>query len=162
MILKQSIKNHFYVLRFTFITTFLFGVGWIYFNFDPDYFKVVGIFIMTFTLPALYLHIEYAIRNAGVVIDITPEKVIVKNNNTNKEYKKSDIIKIIVYKSASLDRQGIPFSQMEYYHFARLITSSGEEIIITCLMCKNVNEVVNILHGVPNVRKKGFCTTFWK
>lgn len=114
IIFKQNINNHLYVLRFTFIITFLFSIGWKYFNFDPDYLKVVGLFIMTFTLPALYLHIEYFIRNAGVVIEINLEKVIVKRNNKKKEYNKSDIIKIIVYKSASLDRQGIPFSQMEY------------------------------------------------
>jgi len=104
MIIKQNLGNHLFVFRFTLETTVILILGWKYFDIDNDYFKVAALFIMPFILPALFLHFEYAIRNAGELIEINSEKITVKKNNEKKEYNRTDITQIIVYKSASLDR----------------------------------------------------------
>lgn len=163
MVLKQTFKNHFIIFEFSLSITILFFIGWWYFEFDRDYLLVVGIFHLLFTIPSLYLHIEYSIRNSGEEIEINPNEIIVRKNGQEKRYSISDLAKIIVYKSASLDKWGMPLTAMEYYRYARLMVKNGEEIIITCLMSRKVDEEVRKLSGVPYARKKGFfCTLSWK
>ena len=164
MILRQTFKNHVVLLEFTItVTVLLIGIWWYFFNFEKDTLVVMGIFHGVFTFPALYLHIEYAMKNAGEEIEISYNEVLVRKHGQERRYNSSDLSKIIVYKSASLDRGGIPLSAMEHYNFARLIAKNGEEIIITCLMSRKVDEEVRQLGGVLYERKKRFfCTTKWK
>lgn len=162
MILKQNIRNHIVVSGYTWImTAILLGV-WRYLNYDPDFLLVGGFFHLLFTIPAIYLHIEYTIRNAGDEIEVTPNEVIVRKNGHERRYNSSDLSKIIVYKSASLDRAGIPFSAMEYYRYARIVTKTGDEIIISCLMILDVEGAVRQLKGVPYERKKRLALLSWK
>lgn len=163
MIYKQNLKNHFLVTGFTWVIMLIFFLGWWYNGFEHDYILVVGLFYLFFTLPAVYLHIEYSIRNFGDEIEIENDRIKGRKNGIYWEFDKSELSKIIIYKSASLDNWGIPFSQMEYYRFARIITKPGDEIIITCLLCLNVDEEVQKLVNIPIQRKKSFfCTTWWK
>lgn len=163
MILKQNFKNHTNSLWFTIVTTLLIVMGWWYFNFDQDYLYVLGLFHVVFTIPALYLHIQYAVRNAFEEIEINPNEIIVKKKGQERRYNSRDLSKIIVYKSASLNKGGMPLSAMECYHYARLELNTGEEIIITCLMTRKVDEEVRKLSGVPCERKKRFfCAINWK
>lgn len=163
MVLMQTLKNHIFSLRFTAISTFLITMGWWYFEFDNDYLFIVGLFHAAFTTPALYLHIEYTLRNGNEEIELSYNEIIVRNTGEERRYSTTDLSKIILYKSASLDRGGIPLSAMEYYHFARIIVKTGEEIVITCLMSCKIDEEIRQLRGVPYERKKSFfCTTIWK
>jgi hypothetical protein len=162
MILKQNLKNHFIISEFTWsMTLILFGAWW-YFDYDPDILLIGGLFHFLFTIPAIYLHISYTIRNAGEEIEITSNEIIVRKNGKEKKYSSSDLSKIIVYKSASLDRAGIPFTAMEYYRYARIVAKTGEEIIITCLMVLDVEGAVKQLTGVSYERKKRLALLSWK
>jgi len=121
------------------------------------------LFCLFFTIPAIYLHIEYSIANFGDKLEIDEEWIKVIRKGIVKKYNRSNLSRIIIYKSASLDKWGIPFSQMEYYRFARIITTNGEEIIITCLLCLNIDEELQKFSDVPTERRKFFfCSTFWK
>lgn len=159
MILRQTFKNHFNVLGFTLTITLILFIIWWYFGFDFDFLVVGGIFHLCFTIPSLYLHFEYAIRNAGEEITINHDEIIVRKNGKEHRYSDTDLAEIILHKSASLDKWGIPFTAMEYYHFARIITQSGEEIIITCLLTPKVEKAVRMLSRVPFERRKSFFCT---
>ena len=162
MILKQSIRNHIIVSGFTWIMTGILFAVWWYLNYDPDFLLIGGLFHLLFTIPAIYLHVEYSIRNAGEEIEINHNEIIVRKNGQERRFTSSDLSKIIVYKSASLDRAGIPFSAMEYYRYARIIAKTGEEIIITCLMVLDLERAVKQLTGVPYERKKRLALLSWK
>ena len=56
----------------------------------------------------------------------------------------------------------MPITAMEYYRYARIITKTGEEIIITCLMTLDLEEAVKELQGVPYERKKRLAFLDWK
>jgi hypothetical protein len=162
MILKQRFKNHIVVSEFTWTSILiLLGIWW-YLDYDSDVLFIGGLFHLVFSIPALYMHVEYSIRNAGEEIEINPNELIVRKNGLEHSYHNSDLAKIIVYKSASLDRGGVPLSAMEYYRYARIITKKGDEIIITCLMVLKVEEAVKTLQGVPYERKKGLAFLFLK
>lgn len=161
MILKQSFKNHLIVAEFTLTTTLMFAGAWWYFEFDPDFLLVIGIFQSLFTIPALYLHIEYYLRNRGEEIEINADEIIVRKNGKEiKRYSSDELEDITVYKSASLDKGGIPLSALESYHFARILAKNKDEIIITCLLApKRVEQAVKQIQGVEYFRFKTLFAT---
>lgn len=163
MILRQTFKNHFLVLWFALVTALTPFVLWWYYDYNFGVLIGTSLFYLFFTVPSLYLHFEYAIKNTGEEITINPDEIIVRKHGKERRYSESDLAEIIVYKSASLDKWGIPFSAMEYYHFARIVTKSGEEIIITCLLTPKVEAVVRRFSRVDYERRKSFfCSIKWK
>jgi hypothetical protein len=157
--MRQNLQNHLKTSAFTWIMTLVFGIGWWYFNFDPDYLKVVGIIHLLATVPALYLHTEYTIKNWNQIINITDNEIEAIKKGSIYSYGKSQVKKIIVVKAASRDRAGIRLTAIESYYYARLVMQNGEEIIITCLMANNIESELSQLRGVPVERiKKGFCS----
>lgn len=154
MILKQSLKNHLFVSGHIWVMTSIFILGWWYFNFDSDYLLVVGCFHLLFTLPAIYLHIEYFIRNRGQKITIEKDEIYISKNGEEYKYNGDDLAKISLYQSASMDSRGIPFTAMDYYGYLRIITKDGKEIIITCLMKRKLMELLYYFPDVPFARHK--------
>lgn len=155
MILRQSFKNHFIVTKFIWVTTLMFvGVLW-YFEFDKDALIIIGIYHSMFTIPAIYLHIEYYLRNQGEEIEINPYEIIVRKNGKEiKRYRSEELEDISLYKSASIDKRGIQLTPSESYHFARITAKNKDEIIITCLLTPKVEEAVKQMKGVDFFRFK--------
>ena len=102
------------------------------------------------------MHIKYLIKNYNVQIEITDTKIIEIKNNKKFFYLKSDINKVILCKSASLDKGGIPFSAMEFYYYIRIVLKSNEEIIITCLLIDDLDKLLSEFQGIKLERKKRF------
>ncbi|WP_344979862.1 hypothetical protein [Compostibacter hankyongensis] len=163
MILKQNLTNHIIVFGFIWSAALMVGLGWYYFRFDTDYIFVMGIFYFIFILPAIYLHIEYYLENRGEEIEIRPNAMTIRRKGVERTFQINELDKIILYKSANLDKFSIPLSAMEYYRYLRIITKGGEQIIVTCLMTRNLEEVIRLFDGVKFERKKSFfCTLKWK
>lgn len=164
MILKQTFRNHLAALEFTFIINILSIImGYLVFAFDPAFWISLTGFNALFTFPALYLHLEYVLANSGVEIEISSDRITIRKQGKEQSFDTSELSKITVYKSANMDSWGIPFTAVEYYYYARIETNLGTDIIITCLMTREVEKEVRRLRGVPYTRKKGaFCTLGWK
>ena len=165
MTVRYSIKaiNHLKVTGFLWQTALLIYVAGYFINFDQEIFLVVFAFYSLFAIPSIYLHTEYLIKNGGQAIRIEGDRFVVIQRSKSVDYKFTDMKKVILYKSASLDKGGIPLSPVESYHYARIVTKSNEELIITCLLVPKVDEAINLLKGVKFERKKRpFCTIFWK
>jgi hypothetical protein len=133
-------------------------------EFNKSALTIFGIWFAVLTVPLIYLHLEYYIANRGQEVIIKNEEltVISRKGNANT-FKLTELKKVILYKSASMDKGGIPITPFEIYNYARIITETNEQIIITCLMYPRLEEVINELKGVRRIReKRGFCTLFWK
>ncbi len=154
MVLQQTFKNHIKVAEFTISTTIMFTIGWLYYNLDPDYLLVIGVFQGVVSLPALFNHLEYTIKNFGQKFTINANGFTVEKGNKTITYLADDLSKVTLYKAASLDSWGIPRSPYEYYHFAQFITVTGEEIILTCLLSKNLEDEIKRIKGLKYIRKK--------
>ncbi len=160
--LKLSFVNHLRAASFHIIGTMLMFLFVWFYKFEPNMVFIFTCFWIAYTIPVLYLHAEYTIRNAGEEIEINQNELVVKRNGNELKYKGEDLSKIIVYKSASLD-SWMQFIAAESYFYCRIITNGGEEVIITCLMSRKLDQEVQKLSGVPLERKKGpFCTLMWK
>lgn len=164
MVLRITFKNLLKTTEFILTTALLYvGLMW-YFNFDSSIVIGGGIFYLLFTLPALYLHLEYYFKNRGQEVEVNSTGITVRESNgIERDYNKNELDRIIIYKSASLDRGGIQFTAIESYYYARIIAKTGEEIIITCLLTPKVEEAARQLMGIKYERKKRFfCTLLWK
>lgn len=164
MIMRISTSNQLRVLSYQFMGMIFMFVTLYFLRFNINALIIFGIWFTVLTLPVIYLHIEYYIANRKQEIAIKDDEltVITQNGNTYK-FKFTELSKVILYKSASLDKGGIQFTPIESYHYARIITKSEKQIIVTCLMTPKLEEVVNELKGVQKIRKKRlFCTLLWK
>ena len=118
-------------------------------------------FHLLFSLPAIYMHISYSIRNAGDKIELNSTDLILERKGFIKVFNYREIKRIVVYRSQSINQSGkIP--SINSYQFARLTTKSEDEIIITCLMTLNLEEIISKIPGVTHERKKGFAFLFRK
>lgn len=164
MQLKIKSLYHLRVLYHELSGILLMLVALYFLEFNISAVTIFGIWFAVLTLPVIYLHIEYYLANRGQEVIIKNEELTVISRKGNAyKFKLTELNKVILYKSASLDKGGIPITPFELYNYARIITKSGEQIIITCLMYPKLEEVINELKGVQRIRKKrGFCILSWK
>ena len=89
---------------------------------------------------------------------LSDEIVLHKSTGQVQRVKFSDIEKIILSKSASLDKGGIQFTLIDTYHYARIIPKQGEIIIVTSLIAPDVEAVIKKI-GKYYERKKILFST---
>jgi hypothetical protein len=152
-----SLINHIRVTAFTWQVVLIIYVAAVFLlNANTEEILVGLAFSSIFILPSFYLHGEYWIANYGQIVEIANQSLTITKKGVSKSYSFSEMEKVILYKSASLDKRGIPFSPMEYYNYARIILKSGEEIILTCLLSPKVDKITDQITGVEKERKKSF------
>jgi len=124
-----------------------------------------GLIILTLIslLPVLYLHVEYCFYNRGIQLEIDSyEKkfIYTDKTGTTETFGFDDLSKIIVYMPPHFQSNTmfirIPFDN---YHYAKIITKSGKEIIITSLMARKVQDLVERIRGVSVEKKKRIFTS---
>jgi hypothetical protein len=160
MQLKISLTNQFRVLYHELCVIALMFIILCCFSFNRDLVLIFGIGFILATIPVFFLHFEYYLANRRKEIYLEKNQISIINNNGLTSYYSFDDLEIVIYyKSASMDKGGIPIMPIEPYHFIRIITKSKEQIIITCLMYPNLDKVVAEFNGVRLMRvKRGFCS----
>ncbi len=155
MAYKINFVNHWKALNFFIVSSILILLGCALIDWNSEAVLFVLIFYTILSLPSFYLHLEYYLQNRDQRLEILENEVILhKRNGQVRRYQNQELQKIILYKSASLDRGGIPLTPLDSYHYARIIPKQGEEIIMTCLMSADVEKAVKQIRWVPYERKK--------
>jgi hypothetical protein len=155
MTLRITPGNHLKLMVFHIIGTTLMIITLYFFRFDQGMMRIFLIIWLVYTIPALYLHLEYYFKNRGQQLKILDSEIVFQDRNGDeKSYKPQDLQKIVLYKSASLDKGGLQLSAIESYHYARIIPKQGKEIILTCLMAPDVEKAVKQIRWVSYERKK--------
>ena len=155
MTYKINFTNHWKALDFFFVTSLLILLGCAFTGWNSEAVLFIFLVYSIFFLPSFYLHLEYYLKNRGQRIEILENEVILyERNGKVRRYPNKELQKVVLYKSASLDKGGIPLTPLESYHYARIIPKQGEEIILTCLMASNVEEAIKEIKWVPYERKK--------
>lgn len=159
---KMTFGNHLRVLELLAIVI----IGTILFiwyqnrqnNFDTGLRDALLFFVLLNILPVLYLHIEYYIHNKKTRLEIDSYKqelIYTDKTGTTKIYGFDDLSKILIYMPPHFHSNTmfirVPF---DTYHYARIFTKDGKEIIITCLLARKVNDAVGSIRGVPTEKKK--------
>ena len=159
---KITLGNHLRVLDLLiFILAAILAFAWYQVNqnnLDDSLIDGLVVFALISFLPVLYLHIEYYYYNRGteLEIDVYEKKFIYTNKTGNVEtYFFEELSKIIIYMPPHFHSKAmfgrIPF---DTYHYTKIYTKGGKEIIITCLMARKVLDLVGSIRGVPVEKKK--------
>lgn len=158
-ILQVTIFNHFASLLSLLIACVGITSILVYLRFDPDAVTVFGIGLLIDAIPALYLHIEYWIKNKGEEYEIRDSEIILRKHGKEMTYKNQDIEKIIVYLSPSLYKNSnFHLLAIESYHYAIIKLNTGEELALTCLLAPRMDKTLKQIKGVLfENRKRLFC-----
>lgn len=156
MTLKITLFNHLAALLSSFILMiFIFVVSY-YYDFQEGIVLVLMIALMIDLLPSLYLHAQYFKQNQGFTYKLSKDGIVEYYQATQKIYKKTDIKNIVVIMTPNVYRRSnLHIFSIESYNFAKVVMVDGTEIILTCLLNPNIEEVIKILE-IPYSRKKRF------
>lgn len=161
MKLKVRLRNHFELLWYHLLGTLLAIIAGLLFN-DGDFILILIGWWALLTIPVVFLHVEYYLKNSKYEIDIDSRKIILVRNNYVREYQVGEVQKVVLVRSANIDKSRIKVSGWEPYHYARIIMNNGEEIIITSLLIYKIDKMVALLGKVPIEKHKSmFCTLLW-
>jgi hypothetical protein len=155
MTLEITINNHLTALRFHIIGTVIMVVILYFLHWENSAVTIFSFFWLAYFIPAIYLHAEYYFKNHGQRLEILENEIILHDRNGEvRSYGDRDLQKVVLYRSASLDKGGVPLTPMESYHYAVIVPKKGAEIIVTCLMAPNVEEAIKVMKGLSYERKK--------
>lgn len=160
MKLKISFSNHLQALKFHIGGTFLMLVALYFFNFDKISLIVFFCVWVLYTLPTLYLHFKYYHANKGQAIIITNNEIVLSYcyKVDSDIFRMQDIEKIVLCRSASMDKGGMPITPIETYQHIKIFLKTGAVINITNLMTPHIDNVLNYFKGIRFIREKGvFC-----
>ncbi|MDO9257347.1 MAG: hypothetical protein Q7U54_17645 [Bacteroidales bacterium] len=129
-------------------------------KFEPDVVMVFLIFWLIYTIPAVYLYLEYLYVNLGVYIKFNTEGFIYYKNGIEQNINKDQIETITYYLTPNAYKgSGFQYLAIEGFRFVRIVTKTSQQILITNLMSSQLEEDISSL-GIPIRRKKRlFCTT---
>lgn len=155
MTIKQTLANNIRVLWLAIITTILYLLGLSVFGFERGaiYVFLAG-YILT-VVPSFYLHIQYHLKNKGLVCQILPGRLCLSKNGQDQVIETSDIKDIVIYKAASIEKGGIPITPMEAYFFVRVLDNAGKTYDLTCLMDPKIDKSIRLVGTVPIFTERG-------
>jgi hypothetical protein len=117
----------------------------------PFYVLITVDFIFT-----LYLHIVYYLKNKGQEFLISEDRIERIKNGKKEVFHTSDIDKIVICKSANMDKWGIPYTTFESFRVARIYLNNGTYFIMTNLLEYDLEKPLSIVKNVKFERRKGF------
>jgi hypothetical protein len=152
---KINLVNHWKALDFFIVSSILILLGCAFIGWNSEGVLFVLVFYFILSLPSFYLHLEYYFKNRGQRLEVLSNVVIFHDRDGQiRKFGHQDLQKIVLYKSASLDKGGIPLTPLESYHYARIVPKQGEDIILTCLMAADVEQVIKQIKWMAYERKK--------
>ena len=113
-------------------------------------FLVLFVLLALITLPALFLHIDYTIRNRQEEYEIRNKKIIRRKNGIENVYNVEDIGEIYLYHhKVKTNFERYPWS---HYHFAKIEMKSGEILYLTHLLYPS---------GIEKILDKYIKVSYW-
>jgi hypothetical protein len=142
-----------------FLQFVIFGIIIIFLYFRDGYnlgFLSFIVLIIVDFIFTLYLHIVYYLKNKGQEFIIGEDRIERIKNGKREVFPSSDINKIVICKSANLDKWGIPYTTFESFRVARVYLNNGTYFIMTNLLEYDLEKPLSILKNVKFERRKGF------
>ena len=152
MILKNNISNQLYVLRNHFKGGILMFMVLPFFKFQEAIVVIFILFYLFVSLPIIYLHLTYYFANRNCEITIDANELTIHARGKTTVLKKTDFSNITYCKLTNNLNTG-SWSPMYGgsipYNYIKIITNQGGSIIITSLMHKNLDDVINQFRDIP-------------
>lgn len=152
---KITMRNHL-SLHYHTLILILIGIFCLYafFNFEKDIIIIFIIFWSLDIIPVIFLHYDYWQVNKGEKYEVLFDRLVRWKDGKREEFLGSDIDKIIIRKSASMDKGGIPFLGIESYHCVDVYLKLGNHLTLTCLLNPQIDLEIRKLKNIPVKRVK--------
>jgi len=160
MLLRNSFYSHLKIWAFHILGSFFMLFVLFLSKFEPDAVIIFSIIWMIYTIPAVYLYLEYLSVNMGVSIKLNDDGMIYYKNGVESVINKDQIESITYYLTPNaFEKSSIQYLAIESFRFVRIVTKSGNRILITNLLSTQLEKDLSTLN-FPIIRKKRlFCTT---
>ncbi|MEY4963521.1 MAG: hypothetical protein RLZZ323_840 [Bacteroidota bacterium] len=119
-------------------------------------FIVFYIFLLIQFTFTFYLHLVYYLKNKGEIFNIQEDRIERVKNGQKEVFHSADIKKIVICKSANMDKWGIPYTTFERFRLVRVYLNDGRYFIMTNLLEYDLEKPLQTLKGVKFERRKGF------
>jgi len=118
-------------------------------------------FTIVLILPTIYIHLNYYNIGKGHIYELKEDGITVTENEKFVTYSKENFKTLEFYMSgtrfAGLALRNFPF---EDYYYAKIIMNNEQEIIISCLFSKNIDQILTSFYKeVPVIKIKDFYPT---
>ena len=157
--MKITLKKQLQALSNLFTLLVLLVACLLYIGIDPLMIKIYLAAALIFTLPTLALHISYFNRNKNMIVMIDKDKITIELDGTTAIYYNTEIEKIIISKSAAMDKGGIPMTPFESYFYAKVIVKNKPPIYLTNLLDWHIDDKVKEIENVQIIRHKALIST---
>jgi hypothetical protein len=128
-------------------------------NFDSSVFiyVIIPMFIVL-VLPTAYIHYDYYIHGRNYSYEINDRGIIQFKNDKFVTFDRANFKEIKLYMSGTrLIGSGVKNFPFEDYYYAKITTIEGDEILISCLFSKKIDELlVSLYSEVPVTKNKYF------
>ena len=159
MKLKQKIST-----QVSLLATQIIIVGIIFFifyaaNFDNKIFAYVIIpMLIVLVLPTAYIHYDYYSHGRNYSYEINDRGIIQFKKDKVVAFDRANFKEIKLYMSGTrLIGSAVKNFPFEDYYYAKITTIEGEEILISCLFSKKIDELLASLYSeVPVTKNKYF------
>jgi hypothetical protein len=84
-----------------------------------------------------------------------PDRICITKGGKEQIIERGDMEDIVVYKSASIEKGGIPITPMEAYFFVRIFDKAGNTYDLTCLMDTEIDKSIKEVGSVPIFIERG-------
>lgn len=149
MKLTMTLGNQFRMLKI-FFTNVIFAYAIIFalmftllkYNEYVFYILAIG-YLIDFSL-SLFLHYNYYKANIGAIVDIEEDKIFFSQNSKTVQFDITEIEVLEKNISARFERNNYCFA-FEAYNFLRIKLKNKKELLVTCLMYSDINEVLKCI-----------------
>ena len=128
-------------------------------NFDINIFLYVIIpMFIVLVLPTAYIHYDYYNHGRNYSYEINDRGIIQFKNDKFVTFDRANFKEIKLYMSGTrLIGSAVKNFPFEDYYYAKIITVKGEELLISCLFHKKIDDLLESLYReVPLTKEKRF------
>ncbi|WP_159090843.1 hypothetical protein [Aquimarina aquimarini] len=98
--------------------------------------------VVGYLLPLLVLFFNYKKENNKTILEVINNKFTYKKKNKTIEFSFSDIEKVVLNLSFPLYHRDIRLFFWDEYYYAEIKLKNGKSIIITCLLCDEIETLI--------------------
>lgn len=123
---------------------------------DTNGFIVFYVFLSIQLFFTAYVNIRYYLKNRGEEFIVENDRIERIKANKKEIFLSSEIKKIVICKSANMDKWGISYTTFESFRVARVYLNNGSNFIMTNLLEYDIEKPLSIIKNVKFERRKGF------
>ena len=139
----KHFKHIRYYILFSLVLSTIILYDWLNPITNIRYIYIVYIILGVISIITIYLHLEYYFANRGVILYIKNKQgELIYYKNGHEEILIPSIIKRIEIHQSRLYKKNGGMFPTDNYRFYKIVLKDGRKIIITSLLCSNLNYVI--------------------